>query len=403
VHPRFRPTSWARSHPFDVDLIQAATLAVLTVSSLFVAENVSGVELREPDVLGVVLALLGTLPLAWRRVRPLATLLVLLVPEAVMAVLGYNSGFVSVAVMVALYTVAAYCTRGPAVVGLVAASTMWLVVVYGDPFPNSSVDIVAVLGLTFAAWAFGRSVGFRRAYTAELETRAERLERGRAADTRAALAEERGRIARELHDVVAHHVSVMTVQAAAAQRTLARDPERSREAMAAVEETGRAALHEMRRIVGVLRGPGEESAVDPAQRGPQPCLAEVDELVGQVREAGLDVDLVVEGPARPLSPGVDLAAYRIVQEALTNTLKHAGPTRSRVLLRYDGAELLIRVVDDGHGLAASLAQDGTRRQGHGLLGMRERVSLYGGRLYAGPRAGGGFEVLARIPLDPARA
>ncbi len=387
-----------------MDLVLALTLTALTIPSLFVTDSVGGMKLREPDVFSVVLAVLGCMPLAWRRRRPLLVLGVLLIPEAILSIRGYGTGFVSVAVLISLYTVAAYRPRAEAVLALAAASAGWLLIVSTDPNRQGVVDVVAVLGLTFGGWAFGRSVGFRRAYTSELEARAERLERSRKADTRAALGEERSRIARELHDVVAHHVSVMTVQAAAARRMVERDPERSREAMAAVEEIGRAALNEMRRIVGVLRGPTEDLADEdgavPPQLVPQPGVAEIDELIGQVREAGLDVEMTVEGSVRPLSPGIDLAAYRIVQEALTNTLKHAGPTRSKVLLRYQTAELVIRVVDEGHGLAAGLTQS-ARRPGHGLLGMRERVSLYGGRLYAGPRAGGGFEVLARLPLEHA--
>ena len=377
VNPGFRPSVWARRHPFGVDLLLAVLLAVLIC-----------------------------LPLAWRRRYPLLALLLVLLPSAALPILGYPAGLLGVSMLIGLYTVAAYCGRLPALAGISATTVTWLAVVIADDYPESGMDVLALLGLTFGAWAFGRSVGFRRAYTAELEARAERLEHGRAADTRAALAEERGRIARELHDVVAHHVSVMTVQAAAARRTLERDPDRSREAMAAVEEIGRGALNEMRRIVDVLRSPNEDlpapvNGCAPAPRlGPQPCLDELGDLIGQVREAGLDVELTVEGERWQVSPGIDLTVYRIVQEALTNTLKHAGPTRSKVLLRYDRGELLVRVVDDGHGLAAGLSRPAGQRPGHGLLGMRERVSLYSGRLYAGPRAGGGYEVLARIPLEP---
>jgi signal transduction histidine kinase len=388
-------------------MLLAALLAAATVPTLFVTDPVGELlPRREPDVLAVVLVVLGCMPLGWRRRYPLSVLVLVLPPTAVIVVFGYSAGFLGVSMLIALYTVAAYCGRVAALVGMVLTSGTFVLIVFADDYPEGAIEVIAMLGLTFGAWAFGRSVGFRRAYTSELEARAERLERSRVSDTRAALAEERGRIARELHDVVAHHVSVMTVQASAARRTIERDPERSREAMAAVEEIGRAALNEMRRIVGVLRSPSEEPAgrngtVNGAALGPQPGVGEIEELIGQVREAGLDVDLTLEGDRRPLPAGVDLAAYRIVQEALTNSLKHAGPSRARVLLRYDSAELVIRVVDDGHGLAAGLTQQNGRRTGHGLLGMRERVSLYSGRLYAGPRAGGGFEVLARIPLDAA--
>ncbi|UGQ15624.1 histidine kinase [Yinghuangia sp. ASG 101] len=196
----------------------------------------------------------------------------------------------------------------------------------------------------------------------------------------------------------------MTVQASAAQRTIARNPDRAREAMAAVEQTGRAALVEMRRLVGILRGNEDEAGgtvqLSEGHNAPQPGLDALEILVQQVREAGVPVELSIEGVPSELPPGIDLAAYRIIQEALTNTLKHAGPAGSRVLLRYRPEELLVRVADDGRGAAANLDARDDGRTGHGLLGMRERVALYGGRLYAGPRAGGGFEVLARIPLTP---
>jgi len=185
----------------------------------------------------------------------------------------------------------------------------------------------------------------------------------------------------------------MTVQAAAARRTLGRDPARSAEAMAAVEHTGRDALAEMRRIVGVLRGPEAEPEADP--RAPQPGLTDLAALLSQVGDAGLSVETEVEGERPDVPPGVDLTAFRVVQEALTNTLKHAGPTRARVVIRYLAGELDVQVTDEGRGLAAGL--DG-HIPGHGLLGMRERVALYGGTLEARPRDGGGFDVRARLPL-----
>jgi signal transduction histidine kinase len=237
----------------------------------------------------------------------------------------------------------------------------------------------------------------RRAYTASLEERAAQLEAARVADARTAVSEERGRIARELHDVVAHHVSVMTVQATAAQRMLERDPALAREAMAAVESTGRAALGEMRSIVGVLR----ESAGERSDAlAPQPRLADLDCLLVSLREAGLRVALVRSGDLTDLPAGIDLALYRIVQEALTNTLRHAGPTSAEVTLVRSTHAVQVRVVDSGRGAAAAL--NGSGCAGHGLIGMRERVALYGGDLTAGPRSGGGYIVEASIPLVPAR-
>jgi signal transduction histidine kinase len=255
-------------------------------------------------------------------------------------------------------------------------------------------DHVAVLVVLVAVWGGGRSLRLRRAYLEELRDRATRLERAHAADTRAARAEERSRIARELHDVVAHHVSVMTVQAAAARKVLAADPELAREALSAIESTGRTAMAEMRDIVGVLRADAR------AELTPQPGMRDLPALVEQVeqmREAGLITTLSVEGEAGPLPAGVDLAAYRLVQEGLTNSLRHAGTgARAVVTVRRGRDELEVRVEDDGLGAAVSPRRPG--RPGHGLVGIRERVALYGGILTIGPKAGGGFKVRATFPL-----
>jgi signal transduction histidine kinase len=203
------------------------------------------------------------------------------------------------------------------------------------------------------------------------------------------VAEERARIAREMHDVVAHNVSVMVVQASAARRMIDHDPARAREALTSVEQTGREALAEMRRMLDVLRAEDERAAL-----APQPSIDELEALIELAREAGLDVELEVEGERRRVSSGVDLSAFRIVQEALSNTIKHAGAAHARVRLRFGDDEMEVDVVDDGHG-ARSAGQNG---RGQGLVGMRERVAMLGGRLEAGYRANGGFEVRATLPL-----
>ncbi|GAA3093856.1 hypothetical protein GCM10020001_006900 [Nonomuraea salmonea] len=228
----------------------------------------------------------------------------------------------------------------------------------------------------------------------ELKDRAARLERAHAADTRAARAEERSRIARELHDVVAHHVSVMTVQAAAARRVLATDPELAREALSAVEHTGRLAMTEMRNIVGVLRTDAQ------AELGPQPAVRDLPALVELMREAGLPVRLQVEGAEVALPAGVDLAAYRTVQEALTNSLRHAGAgAKATVTVRYEPGELDVRVEDDGVGDGVGAAAGEPRSEGHGLVGIRERVTLYGGILNIGPLPGGRFRSAGPVPVE----
>ena len=228
-----------------------------------------------------------------------------------------------------------------------------------------------------------------RADTAE--ERAARLEQEREADALRAVVEERTRIARELHDIVGHAVSVMTVQTSGVRRLLRPEQEQEREALLAVERTGREALAEMRRVVGALREAEEGPAL-----APRPSLSRVDKLVAQARETGLPVDLEIEGEPVPLPAGVDLTAYRLVQEGLTNAIKHAAARHAEVRVRYDPGHVEIEVCDDGRGAdgAVSTSSDG----GHGLVGMRERVSIYGGELETGPRAGGGFRLRARIPV-----
>ncbi|GAA2854295.1 hypothetical protein GCM10020220_049400 [Nonomuraea rubra] len=260
---------------------------------------------------------------------------------------------------------------------------------------GSPSEYVVTAVVLVAVWGAGRSLRLRRAYLEELKDRAARLERAHAADTRAARAEERSRIARELHDVVAHHVSVMTVQAAAARRVLASDPDLAREALSAIEHTGRLAMAEMRNIVGVLRTDTRADAR--AELGPQPGVRDLPSLVEQMREAGLPTRLLVEGEPVALPAGVDLAAYRLVQEGLTNSLRHAGAGAEAVVtVRYEPYELDVRVEDDGRGAAQEMELSSP--PGHGLVGIRERVALYGGILNIGPLPGGGFEVRARLPL-----
>jgi signal transduction histidine kinase len=307
---------------------------------------------------------------------------------------GYDISAPAVALLIATYTVAAHrglATSLPAGAATLMALIAMLISLGADFWPTVT-DSILFIGV----WWLGRSLRLRRAYLDELEARARRLERAREADSRAARTEERSRIARELHDVVAHHVSVMTVQAGAARRILERDPDAVRDALTTIEQMGRTALGEMRRVVGVLRTEAEPVR---GELSPQPGVSDVGELVDHLRETGMQVQLWIEGESRSLSPGVDLAAFRLIQEALTNTLKHAGPqARAWVRIHFTDRHLTVEVEDDGRGLAAGLGQSGGSR-GHGLVGMRERVALYGGDLRIGPRSGGGFEVRARFPLE----
>jgi signal transduction histidine kinase len=264
---------------------------------------------------------------------------------------------------------------------LIAAA---MVVARGNGEPYDGTDIPWVTLLASTPWFVGRAMRGRLDESAVLERRAQRLERERVE----AVAAERARIARELHDMVAHSVSVMVVQAGAAERVLERDPAAAAEPLRSVQDTGRQALVEMSRLVGLLRDGGHELGL-----APQPGIGELDALLGQVREAGLPVSLEIEGERRPLPPGIDLSAYRVVQEALTNTLKHAGDAHARVSLRYRPDVLEVEVTDDGAGGGNGHAG------GHGLAGMRERVAVFGGEIQAGRRPDGGFGVTVRLPLE----
>jgi signal transduction histidine kinase len=254
--------------------------------------------------------------------------------------------------------------------------------------PNGGIGDFFSSSLVFGVvWIVGFSLGRKFEEGEEAKERAARAEREREERARAAVAEERARIARELHDVVGHSVSVMTVQASGVRRLLRPDQDREREALLVVERTGREALAEMRRMVGVLRRPEEAPAL-----APQPSLDHLNRLVEQAREAGLPVELHVEGQAIQLPAGVDLTAYRLVQEGLTNVVKHAQATRAEVLVNYGDGYLEVTVKDNGQGVGNG---DGG---GHGLVGMRERVSVYGGDLDAGPQPGGGYRLRAKLPL-----
>ena len=258
---------------------------------------------------------------------------------------------------------------------------------------NSSFSNVAATWALFVAVPFARAraIGSRVALTRELREKAERLEREQAERARRAATEERNRIARELHDVVAHSVSVMVIQTQAARRLAREDRAAARSALRAVESSGRDALMEMRRMMGVLRHGDQELAGAAA-----PALSQLTALLGRARAAGLPVELELEGEPHELSPGLELVVFRVVQEALTNAIKHAGPARARVRVAFTPDALELEIVDTGRGPAPADAP--LPGAGQGLVGMRERLSLYGGELHTGRRRGGGFQVRARVPL-----
>ncbi|WP_327254289.1 sensor histidine kinase [Streptomyces sp. NBC_01244] len=318
--------------------------------------------------------------------------------------IGAQVSFYDSAMLVVLFTVAAsdvprWVSRTALGWGLLASPLYFLRMgVDKNASTTDSVLFVAFLMVPFAlAWVMGDSLRTRRAYYAQLVERNQRLEQERAAQAKVAVAAERARIARELHDVVAHNVSVMVVQADGAAYVMDAAPEQAKEALQTISGTGRLALAEMRRLLGVLRTGEPQESEDYV---PQPDVEQIEVLVEQVRAAGLAVDFEVEGAPRKLPSGVELTAYRIVQEALTNTRKHGGPTaKASVRLVYfdDGLGLLVE--DDGRGAARELYTDGgADGAGHGLIGMRERIGMVGGTLDAGPRPGGGFRISALLPL-----
>jgi signal transduction histidine kinase len=341
--------------------------------------------------LAYALALLHTLPLAARRRFPGTVLATSVASGLAVAAIGLPPEILVMVILVAVYSVAAYGDRWVSLAGL-AAAELGSAAVQLTPGRFNAPTVVTNTLVIGAAWLLGHFVGVRRAYTARVERTAE-LERARAEQARRAVAEERLRLARELHDVVAHSISVIAVQSGVGAHIAKTQPEEAAKALAAIEATSRAALTELRRLLGVLRQEGEPEG----SLAPVPGLADLDGLLAEVAKAGLGVRLRVEGTPSPLPAGVDLSAYRIVQEALTNVVKHAGPARAQVVVGYGDRDVTVEVTDDGRGVVAPTG-DGQARVGHGLIGMRERVAAFGGDLEAGPRPGGGFRVAARLPL-----
>ena len=388
--------AWLRRYPMLVDGVLAAALVFGGIGTV-VARGM---------FLGIPLAFGLAVPVIFRRRYPVAAYATAVAAGGLQVALGIRPAATDVAILILLYTLAAYTPRRISVWGLavcLAGSAVGIMrwISLSDHGVQGWLTAGATLfaGPALLAWVLGDSMRYRRAYYVSLEDRAARLEAERDAQAQIATAAERARIARELHDVIAHNVSVMVVQADGASYALDADPGRAREALAAISATGRQALAEMRRLLGVLR---REEGAGTSERAPQPGIGELGELLDQARGAGLPVSFTVEGEPQPLPGGIALAAYRIVQESLTNTRKHAGPVASAsVTLRYSDAALVLAISDDGRSDLGGAAMPGAT--GHGLTGMRERVAMYGGSVAAGPRPAGGFEVVATLPLTPARA
>jgi signal transduction histidine kinase len=394
VTRRLRMRTERRPTTFEVDALVAASLCVLMAVEL---ATVSGH--RGPIALNVLGAVAFAVPLAFRRRAPLPALTAFMVVAVVQTALLTSVTTTSSVLGSLLLMAYANGSRGaPGRAGWVAPG-LCVAGVIGVDVGAHTLDLGDVLfpgGMAVASWYSGRVVARRTLLAAELHEEALRAQERRDHDERRAVTDERRRIAREMHDVVAHSVSVMVVQAGGARRILDSDPERAAAAAGEIERAGREAMGEMRRLLGMLR-PGDD--VVPVERGPQPTLDDVGALVARARDAGLPVALRVEGEPRPLPLGMELAAYRILQEGVTNALRHAHGSDTVVRIAWSPGDLELEVTDHGPGPGRPGPRAGDT--GHGLIGMRERVRLYGGELETGRRRGGGFRVLARLPFEPA--
>jgi signal transduction histidine kinase len=375
-------------------LTSASLLGLLVHLNVDLPEGGGDVPGRSLDTLGIGLALLQTVPLVWRRVVPVAVLAVTGAAILMFFAYGYVPSFASFGFLLALYTVAAHRDRRISVRAAIASAVLFLLIL---AIGKEAIELDAIFSeflLVGAVWFIGDGLRIKRGQVTRLEDRATRLEREREEAAGKAVAEERRVIARELHDVVSHNVSVIVAQSAAAQRVFDSHPEDGRAALRSIEDSGRAALVEMRRLLGLLRTDDDR----PQPRITPHGLEGIEVLLSQVRDAGLRVELTVEGTPRRLPAGLDLSAFRIVQEALTNVLKHAGPASAAVMIRYGESSLDLEILDDGWDFDIDDGDPSRARYGH--LGMRERVGLFGGRLRVGPRSGGGYGVAASLPLDP---
>lgn len=406
--PDGQPSTARWRRPSTLDPAVALTVFGLALLGILAAERLPEVEVAPPAPLWLTATIAMTIPLAWRRRAPRTVLAVVTgafaafrlmeIPEATMS---------SVALFLVIYTVGAHVPpdrsrlpRGLAIAAMTALLAYNLAAGVAE-LPIAGFDLVVMqvfavaLNLIYfvAAWLLGDATWRRRASEAALSERAAELAASREALARRAVQDERVRIARELHDVVAHHVSVMGIQAGAARRAIGRDPTRAGEALSSVEQASRDAVTELQRLLSFLRNEDDVGAELPV---PQPSLDELDDLIDSVRETGLDVDVEVAGEPRPLPDSVQLSAYRIVQEALTNTMKHArGATRATVRLAYGDDRLQVEVRDDG---SAAGRVDPADPGGRGVVGMRERAVLHGGELSASSAPGGGFVVQGWLPV-----
>lgn len=373
-----------------------AVLALVLVVASVVPVLRGDLSWGTPKALALALAVLSTAPVAWRARRPLLAASIVLAANGacVVAAAPHQAAFQPfVALVLVAYSVGSRAEGRralwlPPVLAVTTALLFVASLVRGGSVGNALPSYVWLV----AAWAVGRTVRSWRHKTVSLELANRELAEQRELQAQAAVTVERGRIARELHDVIAHNVSMMVVQAGAAARVLDGEQPHVRNALDAIADTGRETVDEMRTLLGVLRSGDGRAALRP-----QPGLADLEQLVAGVREAGLPVALRIEGEPCGLPQALDLSAFRIVQEALTNALKHAGPAQAEVTVRYEDGAVELEIRDTGTGRAGG---NGT---GHGLVGMRERVAMFGGQLDATRTDGGGFTVRARLPIGTATA
>ncbi|MFF7767605.1 sensor histidine kinase [Streptomyces massasporeus] len=385
----------AKAHPLALDAILALAVLVCMVAGSFVEprhrDSVNWV-LRTPDLLSLLLMTLGAAALVFRRRAPMAVLALTGTLSVIESVTGDPRAPVAMSAVIALYTVASTTDRPTTWrVGLLTMTVLTGAAMAAGPLPWYAQENLGIFAWTGIGATAGDAVRSRRAFVQAIRERAERAERTREEEARRRVAEERLRIARDLHDVVAHHIALVNVQAGVAAHVMDKRPDQAKEALAHVREASRSALNELRATVGLLRQSGDPEA--PTE--PAPGLDRLDELTGTFRSAGLHVEVARADQGTTLPAAVDLAAYRIIQEALTNVQKHAGPqAKAEVSVVRVGPNIEITVLDDGSGENETRDSGG----GHGLLGMRERVSALRGTLTTGPRYGGGFRVHAILPL-----
>jgi signal transduction histidine kinase len=385
-------------------LVDGAVALLVGVLSVVDAASASAERLpgeRPADAFAYALVVLAGVSLVWRRRAPVGVLAVVTAAVAVYWLRDHGA-FLSALGLPALFAAAAHAEHRTKAWVVMPASVVVLMVtasfgLLDDPDGYQYLTAVSMFGFLVGAIVAGLVVRNRERIFVDTERRAAEAEADRLAEAERAVAKERSRIAREMHDVVAHSMSVVAVQAAAGREIVHTDPDKAARVFARIEAVGRESLTELRRMLGVLREVGDESP----SLAPQPGVAEIADAVEQSNAAGVATQLIVHGQQRPLPAGVELTAFRIVQEALTNVRKHAGrPAAATVSIDYAPGAVVLEIVDDGRGAATSMSSLGA---GHGLLGMRERAEIYGGEFSAGPRPGGGFAVRASLPLVDAAA